>query len=326
MFSSLQPDVVPLLTLLIVLMIFSAWRAARNLWSLSRRVLVRWQARRSLGMLEAEVEDGRRTSFELFLQRGVFHLRVREPFRASASFEQATRAHPLSPQGYYGQGLAWRQSRYFAASLQEQTLRAALDRDPGHIDARLLLIDFYLQVGEYPAAQEEYAQLPDASRSEAFARLLEAPALPPFGPDPQVFLRASSRERVALKVLDVAVAALLGASVLLHALLLPGVYLLAFALPLHALRFWSLHADADGLEVRTLRRSRQCRWMDVTDLVEAPQGGFFLQTQNESLFISSRWNRYSELLRLIKHHLYCRGWVPLMREYGRRRLARPLIR
>lgn len=142
---------------------------------------------------------------------------------------------------------------------------------------------------------------------------------------PSNFVRATTLEKVCLLTLDIVLAGLLAAIPFNPDIAPVAIYLAIVLVPHHALLFWRLTADMEGLELTTLRMQRRVRWTDVTDLVETSDGGFFLQTRDRALFISRHWSEYGRLLRTIKRHLYVRGWVPLMREYGRRRRVRSLL-
>lgn len=323
--SILQPNTIPTVTVLAAVMMYAALRAFQSAYMLVRDGILQWHGRRILGELKQEVDSGRRTAFELFIQHGIHYLQLRDPMRARSFFEAASQAHPMSPQGYYGQGLAWRESMYFAGEIQEQALLEALERDPNHADARMLLLEFYAHAGAVDKAREQYDLIANDVRCAALARTLEEME-ESAGFIPARFDRATLKDKCLLTLFDAALLGLLGMGLAVPHLAIAAMILGVFVIPGHCILCWRMLADEDGLEVATIRRRRRVRWTDVTDLVEAPEGGFFLQTRCGALFFSRHWMDYAVLLRTIKSHLYRRGWVPLLRNYGRRRWVRPLIR
>lgn len=323
--SNLVHNALPMVTVLVAVMVYATLRLFQTAYVIVRDGIVGWQGRRVLGELKQEVDSGRRTPFELFIQTGLHNLQLRDPLRARSFFEAASDAHPMSPHGFYGQGLAWRESLYFSGPLQEQALRRALERDPDHVDARLLLIEFYVEVGQLERAREAYDLLPERRRSESLGHLLERPDEKMPDESPTSFVRATAAEKIYLTTLDCLLVALCVTAYFVHEIAAVAIYLAILLLPYHALLFWRLDTDMEGLELKTVRRHLRLRWIDVTDLVEAAEGGVFLQTRERAIFISRHWGDYGQLLRTIKHHLYIRGWIPLVREYSRLHWIRPLI-
>lgn len=318
----MDPIVQTLVIALVALMIYSVYRLGLACYALVRDGMAAWQGRRVLEELQAEVDSGRRTPFELFIQHGLHHLQLHDALRARAFFEAAANAHPMSPQGFYGQGLAWHQSLYFAGPLQEQALRTALERDPHHADARLLLIDFYAQSGLAERAREQYQQLPSSRQSDDLARVLETPMV---ADEPKTFVRAGTREKCYIVFLDTLLTLLLCSALDTPSLLAVAGWLGLFLVPYHALLAWRLTVDMDGLELRTLLGTKRMAWKEVTDLVGLEKGGFFLLSRDRTVFVSNQWDQFGALQRTVKHHLYARGWIPLLREYGSVRRRRPLL-
>jgi hypothetical protein len=251
------------------------------------------------------------------------HLQLHDPHRARTFFEAATVAHPLSPQGYYGQALAHRESRYFSARLQEQNLLNALERDQHHEEARILLLEFYAQVGLFDQARARYEELPADWRSP----LIEEALVPEASARAQGsrWYRLTRRQKTFLACLDLVFVGLCVASTLVVHLLPICLYLLALLIPQHILWFWGLETDSDGFKLRSCFRSRKFCWGDLLDLVELPDGGFFLQLRDRAFFVSRHWHRYGDLLLNVKHHLYECGWMPAFNKYARSRWARPLV-
>jgi len=316
--GSYPTAILPAVTLLVAVMLYAGVRVFQSAYILVRDGLLQWQGRRTLGELQTEVDEGRRTSFELFLQHGMHHLQLRDPLRARAFFEAAALAHPLSPHGHYGQGLAQRESLYFAGRLQEEALEKALERDPQHDDARRLLIEFYLQAGLYEKARGVLGAEGGAgdwpSRAEPSG----------LGDVPGVWSRMSARERGLLVVLDLVLILAAVSAIFVPDVLFAEVCLLIL-IPYHLLLFWRVRADGDGMRFQSARSQFALPWTDLLDLVEAPNGGFFLHTADRSLYISRHWADYPDLLTRVKHHLYERGWVPALKEYGPERRIRPLL-
>lgn len=319
-----QPPMVPALTLLVAVMLYAGLRVFQSAYVLFRSGLLHWQARKILGELQDEVDQGRRTPFELFLQHGLHHLQLREPHRARAFFEAASVAHPLSPHGYYGQGLAHRESLYFPGRLQEEALLKALERDSDHDDARRLLVEFYVQAGLYDEARAQMDRLPLDQVSTGLLDVLDRVEPPGLEVQPTTWSRVSNHEKLLLVAFDALLAgAALGAIAVPNLLLVEICFLLL--VPFHALLFWRLKADAEGFSFQSLRQTLSYRWADLLDLVEAPGGGFFLHTSKRSLYVSRHWSHYADILTQVKHHLYQRGWVPSLQQYGGSRWARPVV-
>lgn len=323
--ETLQTALMPALTLVVALMVHATLRACHDAYAFVRNGVVAWQGKKVLGELQAEVDLGRRTSFELFLHHGLHHLQLRDPHRAKSFFEAATLAHPLSAQGYYGQGLAWRESLYFPGHLQEQLLLQAIERDGSHDEARLLLIEFYVQAGLYERARAAYRDLPDDLRAPLLEEVLAKEDCAPMAAADTAWERLARKEKHFLLLLDGVFLGLCASSIWIHQMFTLSMYLLALLLPQHLLMWWELRTDAEGFTFRNLLGNRRCRWSDLRDLVELPEGGFFMQLPDRALFISRHWSRYAVLLTSVKHHLYGLGWVPRLEQYGRGRWARPLI-
>ena len=326
--ETLQSAILPLMTVLLALALHAALRAYRSAFLYIRAAVVGWRGRKVLGQLQAEVDDGRRTSFELFMQHGAHHLHLRDPQRARAFFEAAIVAHPLSPHGYFGQSLAHRESHYFSGPLLEQALQQTLERDPDHRDARVLLMEFYLQCGIYEKARALCAELPGSRLAhEALGELVERQEPEALSDQPATWERLNLNQKRFLLVLDGVFVAICGVAIMSPPLFPMALYMLALLLPQHLLWFWRLDVGRDGFQMRSLgRTSATFAWGELLDLVELPEGGFFLHTPRATFFVSRQWNRYGELLLKIKHHLYTRGWVPALKQYHRKSWARSPVR
>jgi len=301
----------PLLTMVTAAAIYAGYRAFQGAWTMLRDSLLHLSARRALGALQDEVDQGRRTSFELFLQHGLHHLKLRDPHRARAFFEAASAAHPLSPHGHYGLGLAHRESMYFPGRLQEEALQKAIERDATHEGARRLLLEFYLDVGLYERARETLRNLPDCEDLRPMVERAEPLSLHDA---PLTWTRMSAAERLMLLGLDL-VLAIVGVTAIFQPDLRPAACALLLVVPLHALLFRRLEADGEGFAFRSLSRTLRYRWNDLLDLVEVPDRGFLLHVKDRSLFVSRGWTRYADVIRCIKHHLYGCGWVPGLKQY-----------
>lgn len=323
--ETLQTALMPGLTLLVALMVHATLRAFHDAYAFVRHGVLAWQGRKVLGELQAEVDQGRRTSFELFFQHGIHHLQLQDAHRARSFFEAATVAHPLSAQGYYGQGLAWRESLYFPGHLQEQVLLQALERDGRHDEARLLLIEFYVQAGLYERARSAYRELPDELRALLLDEVLSKDDSASLEAGEVAWPRLGHRERRFLVILDTLCVGLFAVSFWVRPLFTLALYLVALLLPQHLLYWWELRTSTRGFSVGNLLGRRRFEWADLRDLVELPGGGFFLQLRDRSLFISRNWDRYGALLTSLKHHLYEVGWSPRLEQYRRGRWARPII-
>jgi tetratricopeptide (TPR) repeat protein len=311
----------PAVGILVLLMGYAAWRACQSAYVLVREGLLQWQGERALAQLASEVEQGRRTSFELFMQHGMHHLQMHDSARARAFFEAATAAHPMSAHGWYGQGLARRASHFFGSRLQEETLQHALDIDPHHEGARLLLTDFYRELGHYAQAIAELDKLPAETQPEGLREVLQRSDAGTLD-EPMMWVRLTSRQVSLLLGMQVCLALLV---VLDPSQTTLAGLLFALLLPFHVMRFWRLRTDADGFVVQTIRKRWPCRWSELLDVVEDPRGGVHLLTKTRDFFISAHWAHYPALLTRLKNHLYERGWVPTLRQGETRLGMRPVL-
>lgn len=283
---------------------------ARLRFSLERR---RWPE------LEREVEEGRLSPFELFLYKGLSCFENVMISRAIAYFQQAVGAHPLSPEGYYFLGMAYLNSPYFRGRQVEETLRLALERRDDHAESRFMLAMFYLELGQYSKATEEFARLPQGWSLRGLGDALGKKDLGQLADEILTYPRMSRVERLVLAVLCLIQLVVLGV-VASHGLW----SLLGISLALLILQtYWftqmgrALSLSSAGITFHNWFRSLHFSWEELQDLVSEQGRGFWLVLKDRALYVSRYWWHSEELVRAAKAHLYHIGWKPHFMDFRR---------
>lgn len=285
---------------------------ARLRFSLERR---RWPE------LEQEVEEGRLSPFELFLYKGLSCFENVMISRAIAYFQQAIGAHPLSPEGYYFLGMAYLNSPYFRGRQVEETFLQALERRDDHAESRFMLAMFYLELGLYSKATEEFARLPREFSLRGMGDTLGKKDLGQLEGQALTYPRMSRSERLALAVLCLIQLVVLSV-VASHGLWsLSGISLALLILQIYwfAQMGRALSLSSGGITLHNWFRSLHFTWEELQDLVNEQGRGFWLVLKDRAIYISKYWWRSEDLVRATKAHLYHIRWQPHFVDFRRPR-------